>query len=95
MQRFREHIAGTPHSWVEAAAGPFFQNTPFYAVAEMLRELLAWEERLVQLETRLVPAAVESAEALELVAPLLNLALPANHPPSPLPPEQPRRRSRR
>jgi class 3 adenylate cyclase/tetratricopeptide (TPR) repeat protein len=92
VHRFREHIAGTPHSWVEAAAGPFFQNTPFYAVAEMLRELLAWEERLVQLETRLGPAGGKSAEALELVAPLMNPAIPVNHPPSPLPPEQQRRR---
>ena len=42
VQRFREQIAGTPHTWVEAAAGAFFQNTPFYAVTEMLREFLAW-----------------------------------------------------
>ena len=42
VQRFHEQIAGTPHTWVEAAAGAFFQNTPFYAVTEMLRELLAW-----------------------------------------------------
>ena len=36
VQRFREQIAGMPHTWIEAAAGAFFQNTPFYAVAEML-----------------------------------------------------------
>jgi len=41
-QHFHEQIAGTPHTWVEAAAGAFFQNTPFYAVTQMLRELLAW-----------------------------------------------------
>jgi class 3 adenylate cyclase len=35
VQRFHEQIAGTPHTWVEAAAGAFFQNTPFYAVTEM------------------------------------------------------------
>ena len=57
VQRFHEQIAGTPHTWVEAAAGAFFQNTPFYPVTEMLRELLAWrgdesaEEQLAQLET--------------------------------------------
>jgi hypothetical protein len=37
LQRFHEQIADTPHSWVEAAAGPFFQNTPFHPVTEMLR----------------------------------------------------------
>ena len=47
VQRFHEQIAGTPHTWVEAAAGPFFQNTPFYAVTEMLRELLAWRGRRI------------------------------------------------
>jgi hypothetical protein len=29
------------HTWVDAAAGAFFQNTPFYAVIEMLREFRA------------------------------------------------------
>ncbi len=98
VQRFREQIAGTPHTWVEAAAGAFFQNTPFYAVTEMLRELLAWrgddsaEEQLGQLETRLELAGLKPAEALPLIAPLLNLPLPAKYPPSPLSPEQQRRR---
>src|SRR5713226_1299498 len=42
VQHFHEQIAGTPHTWVEADAGAFFQNTPFYTVTEMIRELLAW-----------------------------------------------------
>ena len=98
VQRFHEQIAGTPHTWVKAAAGAFFQNTPFYAVTEMLRELLAWrgdesaEEQLTQLETRLELAGLKPAEALALIAPLLNLPLSAKYPPSPLSPEQQRRR---
>ena len=98
VQRFREQIAGTPHTWVEAAAGAFFQNTPFYPVAEMLRELLAWrgeesaEEQLGQLEARLELVRLKPDEALPLIAPLLNLPLPAKYPPSPLSPEQQRRR---
>ena len=32
----------TPHTWIEAAAGAFFQNTPFYPVGEMLKQALAW-----------------------------------------------------
>src|SRR3984893_4627041 len=64
----------------------------------MLRELLAWrgdestEEQIGQLETRLKLAELEPAEALPLIAPLLNLPLPAKYPPSPLSPEQQRRR---
>ena len=98
VQRFREQIAGMPHTWVEAAAGVFFQNTPFYAVTEMLRELLAWrgdesaEEQVAQLETRLTLAGLKPADALPLIAPLLNLPLPAKYPPSALSPEQQRRR---
>jgi len=98
VQRFREQIAGAPHTWVEAAAGAFFQNTPFYAVTEMLRELLAWrgdesaEEQLTQLEARLGLAGLKPDEALPLIAPLLNLPLPAKYPPSLLSPEQQRRR---
>jgi len=98
VQRFHEQIAGTPHTWVEAVAGAFFQNTPFYAVTEMLRELLTWrgdesaEELLLQLETRLELAGLKPAEALPLIAPLLNLPIPAKYSPSPLSPEQQRRR---
>ena len=98
VQRFHEQIAGTPHTWVEAAAGAFFQNTPFYAVTEMLRELLAWrgdesaEEQLAQLEPALELAGLKPAEAMPLIAPLLNLPIPAKYPPSPLSPEQQRRR---
>ena len=98
VQRFHEQIAGTPHTWVEAAAGAFFQNTPFYPVTEMLRELLAWrgdesaEEQIAQLEPRLAAAGLKPAEAIPLIAPLLNLPLPAKYPPSTLSPEQQRRR---
>jgi class 3 adenylate cyclase/predicted ATPase len=98
-QRFHEQLAGTPHAWVEAVAGAFFQNTPFYAVIEMLRELLAWrgddepaEEQLAQLETRLELVGLKPAEALPLIAPLLKLPLPAKYPPQRLSPEQQRRR---
>ena len=98
VQRFHEQIAGTSHTWVEAAAGPFFQNTPFYPVAEMLRELLSWrgnesaEEQLTELEARLALAGLKPAEVLPLIAPLLNLPITAEYPPSSLSPEQQRRR---
>jgi class 3 adenylate cyclase len=117
VQRFHEQIKGTPHTWVEAAAAPFFQNTPFYPIAAMIRELLAWrgdesvgrageavaresanaafirtEEQLAQLESRLTSAGLKPAEAIPLIAPLLNLPLTEKYPPSSLSPEQQRRR---
>ena len=98
VQRFREQIAGTPHTWVEAAAGAFYQNTPFHAVTEMLRELLAWrgdesaEERLARLEPALELAGLKPAEALPLIAPLLNLPMPEKYPAPAFSPDQQRRR---
>jgi tetratricopeptide (TPR) repeat protein len=98
VQRFNEHIASAPHTWVATAAGAFYQNTPFYPVAEMLREFLVWranepaEAQLGQMESSLELAGLKSAEALPLIAPLLNLPIPAKYPPSPLSPEQQRRR---
>ena len=110
VHRFHEAITGTPHTWIEAGAGAFFQNTPFYPITEMLRQL-GWEERLNQLdnylrelqtnprqagantgdhtgnqtddqfarlEPRLVAAGLKPAEAMPLIAPLLNLPLPPN-----------------
>jgi class 3 adenylate cyclase/tetratricopeptide (TPR) repeat protein len=38
LQRFHELIPDAPHGWHEAAAAPLFQNTPFYAIAELLRQ---------------------------------------------------------
>jgi len=95
VQRFREQITGTPHTWVEAGAGAFFQNTPFYPVTEMLRQMLGEipaENQLEQLATRLTAAGLKPADALPLIAPILNLLLPPEYPPSTLAPEQQRRR---
>src|SRR6202030_2044294 len=75
VQRFHEQIAGTPHTWVEAGAGAFFQNTPFYSVTEMLRELLAWRgeisarQQLRQLARALELVQLKPAEAVPLIAP--------------------------
>ena len=99
VQRFHEQIAGTPHTWVEAAAGAIF---PEHALLPGCRnaaaELLAWrgdepaEQQLAQLESALELAGLKPAEAIPLIAPLLNLPLPAKYPPSSLSPEQQRRR---
>jgi class 3 adenylate cyclase len=116
LQRFHELIPDAPHAWLEAAAAPFFQNTPFHAIAELLRQLIGQaslpatdaraaraiasdgetqldtNERLAQLESALVLAGLKSAEAIPLIAPLLNLSASAKYPSPPIPPEQQRRR---
>jgi predicted ATPase len=148
LQRFHELVRDRSQSWLEVAPAPFFQNTPFHAIAELLRQLVGRvslpvtdaraarataqgdsaekrdaapspnalpsftltsplpqqsgretgrrganpEERLAQLESALVLAGLKPAEAIPLVAPLLNLPLSAKSPPPPIPPEQQRRR---
>ena len=49
VQRFHEQIAGTPHTWIQCATAPFYQNTPFYPVVEVLRQLV-WERSLDRLD---------------------------------------------
>jgi class 3 adenylate cyclase len=95
VQRFHEQIAGTPHTWIEAGAGAFFQNSPFYPVTEMLRQFLGdapAQDQFAQLESRLMLTGLKPAETIPLIAPLLNLPLTATYPPSVLSPEQQRRR---
>ena len=97
LQRFHEQIAGTPHTWIEAGAGAFFQNTPFYPITEILRQGLfaggnGPPDAIAQLAGVLTHVGLKPAEAIPLIAPLLNLPLPAEYPPSTLSPEQQRRR---
>jgi class 3 adenylate cyclase len=85
IHRFHEHIAGTPHTWIEVTAQPFFQNTPFYPVSEDLRRTLSrrgdesLEEQFAQLESALLLAGLDPLEAIPLIAPLVNMELPAKY----------------
>ena len=37
-QVLREDLTGTPHTWLESGGAPYFANTPFYAVTELVGE---------------------------------------------------------
>ena len=94
VRRFQEQIAGAPHTWIEAGADAFFQNTPFYPVTEILRQFVGDSaDQIPQLASRLTAVGLVPAEAIPLLAPLLNLSLPPEYSPSTLSPEQQRRRS--
>jgi class 3 adenylate cyclase len=86
VQHFQEQIADTAHTWVEAAAAPFYQNTPFYPVAEILRGLGSWsrdespERQIGGLERALEEAGLRPAAAIPLIAPLVNLPVPVKYP---------------
>jgi class 3 adenylate cyclase/tetratricopeptide (TPR) repeat protein len=159
VQHFHQQITGTEHIWVEAAAAPFYQNTPFYPATEALWQLV-WEQslnrfgdylrelqnereeygpevqtapppspspvskngrgdkdvpqpaagaspplpdmgegqgggadaQLAQLQSGLISAGLNPAEAIPLIASLLHLPLSVHYTPSSLTPDQQRRR---
>jgi class 3 adenylate cyclase/tetratricopeptide (TPR) repeat protein len=95
VRHFREEIGASPHLWLQAGAGAFFQSTPFYPVAELLHQLTdggAVIDPIAQLESALRLVRLNPAEAIPLLAPLLNLSASREYPPSPMSPEQQRRR---
>jgi tetratricopeptide (TPR) repeat protein len=98
VAQFRERLAGTPHTWNECAGASYFQNTPFYPITDMLQQAFVQrgdetdEEKLGELERVLELAGLKPAEALPLVAPMLNIPVGERYPPLALPPEQKRKR---
>jgi class 3 adenylate cyclase len=98
VRQFRERLAATPHSWIKSELSPYLQNTPFAPVADMIEQALgvgssdSVEAKLVQLEQNLEQVGLKPAEALPLLAPLLNLQAPEKYLPLTLTPEQQRKR---
>jgi class 3 adenylate cyclase len=98
VQRFHEEIAGTPHTWLDCGNAPFFQNTPFFAVAGMLQQSFQWdaaqntEQRLNSLEASLALAELDPAETAPLIAPLLELPTGKRYPALSISPDQQRKR---
>jgi DNA-binding winged helix-turn-helix (wHTH) protein/tetratricopeptide (TPR) repeat protein len=98
LRHFHEQIASMPHWWVEASAAPFFQNTPFYPVVELLRQFASPPRaygdgsQTTRIEMQLARAGLNPAEAFPLLAPLLNLRVPGDYAQLLYSPEQRRRR---
>jgi len=98
LEEFRAKIKQGPHLWVECAGEQFFENTPFYAVTQMLNQGLGWrgneseEDRFGQLERSLELSGMKLAEAVPLIAEMLNLPVPEKYPPLMFAPDQKRKR---
>jgi class 3 adenylate cyclase len=91
VQRFHEQIASDSHTWLECATAPFYQNTPFYAVEDILRQSMQWDQRFNALEASLGIAAARSSETAPNVPPPKPPDA-TNRPPSNITPEQERKR---
>ena len=98
VRQFRKQLAQTPHLWLECAGSPYHQNTPFYPIADMLQQGFAQRgdgsdaAKLCELERDLERAGLKLAEAVPLIAPMLNLPLDEKYSRLTLSPEQQRKR---
>ena len=98
VEEFRARIKDDPHLWIESAGEPFFENTPFHAVTQILDQGLGWrgdeskEERLSRLERSLELAGMKLSEAVPLIAEMLSLPIPEKYPPLMFAPDQRRKR---
>ncbi len=98
VQEFRDRLAGTPHTWIECDSAPYFQNTPFYPISDMLQQSFSWrgndtqDEKLGQLEQVLALANLKLSEAVPLLAPLVGISVKGKYPELSLSPEQERKR---
>jgi class 3 adenylate cyclase/predicted ATPase len=95
VEEFRAKLAGTSHTWVEWSAQQLLQNTPLHPIAEWGRIRFEAdspaEQRLADLENTLALIGLDPAEYAPLLAPLVDIPLPAARAPN-LPPEELRRR---
>jgi class 3 adenylate cyclase/predicted ATPase len=95
VEEFRTKLAGTSHTWVEWSALQLLQNTPLHPIAEWGRIRFGAdapaEQRLADLEHTLELIGLDPAGHAPLLAPLVNIPLPAARAPN-LPPEELRRR---
>jgi class 3 adenylate cyclase/tetratricopeptide (TPR) repeat protein len=96
MGEFRAGISEEASAMVQCAGAPFLANTPFHAVTQMLDQILGRgdgpEARLARLEAALEAAGVKTAEAVPLIAEMLDLPVPPSYPPPVFGPEQRRPR---
>jgi class 3 adenylate cyclase/DNA-binding winged helix-turn-helix (wHTH) protein/predicted ATPase len=95
VEEFRAKLAETSHTWAEWSALQLLQNTPLHPIAEWGRLRFQpdspAEQRLADLENTLALIGLDPAEYAPLLAPLVDIPLPASRAPN-LPPEELRRR---
>ena len=98
VRQFREQLVAIPHTWNECAGAPYFQNTPFYPITDMLQQRFIQlgdktdKEKLSELERDLELAGLRLAEAVPLVASMMDFPISDDYPPPPTSREQKRRR---
>ena len=96
VQEFRSRLRDTPHTWVEWSASQLLQNTPLHAMLEWGRlrfggEGVGAEKRLAELKRALSQVKLDPMEYAPLLAPVVDIPLPADRAAT-LPPDEHRRK---
>jgi class 3 adenylate cyclase len=96
IDEFHARLRDTPHTWVEWSCSQLLQNTPLHPIAEWGHQRFGGsdvpaEQRLADLESALAQVKLDPTENSSLLAPLLDIPLPAARAPA-LAPEELRRR---
>jgi class 3 adenylate cyclase/predicted ATPase len=96
IEEFHSRLRDTPHTWVEWSCSQLLQNTPLHPIAEAGRQRfggadVSAERRFADLESTLAQMKLDPAENAPLLAPLLDIQLPQESPPT-LAPDELRRR---
>ena len=86
VEEFHSRLGETPHTWVEWNSSQLLQNTPLHPIAEWGRARFGGqdvpaERRLADLETTLAQVSLDVQETATLLAPLLDIPLPAERAP--------------
>lgn len=86
VQRFRERLASSTHTWLEARTSPYHTNTAFHPIIDLIQHGIFAEPedddavRTAKLEQAIVNAGLPPDELVPLFAALLSLPVPASHP---------------
>ena len=96
IKEFHGRLRDIPHTWTEWSCSQLLQNTPLHPLAEWGRMRFGGadrpaEQRLAELESALAQVKLDPVENAALLAPLLDMPVPANRVLA-LPPEEMRRR---
>ena len=95
VAEFHAKLAETSHTWVEWSALQLLQNTPLHLIADWGRVRFGVEapaeQRLADLENTLGLVGLDGAEYASLLAPIVDIPLPAARAAT-FPPEELRRR---
>ena len=99
LQALKENIATESSLLLEGHCSPYYQNSPFYPLVDLLQRTLQFEPRdtsedkLRKLESALAPTGVSLPETVSLWAALLSLPLPPRYPALTLAPQKQKERT--